>query len=607
MSATNTEDASCGYQRHFQNAVRSITRKQGFETFLKNSKFSDITLVNVDRVRISAHRLVLSAGSTRFNEILSQQEDGIGGDEILCTDLEASCLESMLEYLYTGNCNIQLHNAVKLLVAAMVYGCDELENMTNLFIHIHLNSSTCCLFFTEAQKHKLDQLSRKCALVASLDFSSVVRTPSFCTLSIEDLMALLGDEKIATLPKLLLYKAGCAWIMQDVTRLAKFKDVLLSIQMGSHSPDELKNALNGVQGTELLQLGYPEGFALDSSLMNNSQDPNQVNGIQSTLVSHKQTALQMAENRLKNVASVNSNGASDVTADTHLDTTDPCPTVIELNLAVHGEGTSSLPVQKMNKSTNSKSANSESLVNSDSMDFEMIQSAPNQSPSSLLSKTKIITRGRFGKGKKTHPHTCQVEGCTHDLRGLKEYHNRYRICVEHMKMDFIIKDEVPQRFCQQCGRFHPLTEFDNKKRSCRARLIRHNERRRRRLTKNSKTTQKAQSFIPFSAAGIAQQHLLYLSQMNGVKSSGGGGVRERNKIRNDNSVAATAAAAHCVQFLPTDLDRCFMLSTVKSVDQQNNHHPQGARLEKSQRGNASHNQTSGDQPVSTNNTAEMKP
>jgi hypothetical protein len=32
-----------------------------------------------------------------------------------------------------------------------------------------------------------------------------------------------------------------------------------------------------------------------------------------------------------------------------------------------------------------------------------------------------------------------------------------------------MKDGVPQRFCQQCGRFHLLSEFDGNKRSCRAR------------------------------------------------------------------------------------------------------------------------------------------
>ncbi|KAJ0826969.1 putative transcription factor SBP family [Helianthus annuus] len=36
-----------------------------------------------------------------------------------------------------------------------------------------------------------------------------------------------------------------------------------------------------------------------------------------------------------------------------------------------------------------------------------------------------------------------------------------------------------QRFCQQCSRFHELSEFDEAKRSCRRRLAGHNERRRK--------------------------------------------------------------------------------------------------------------------------------
>ncbi|PNG99373.1 Squamosa promoter-binding-like protein 9, partial [Tetrabaena socialis] len=44
----------------------------------------------------------------------------------------------------------------------------------------------------------------------------------------------------------------------------------------------------------------------------------------------------------------------------------------------------------------------------------------------------------------------------------------------------VMRDGIEQRFCQQCGRFHGLTEFDGTKRSCRARLQRHNARRRKR-------------------------------------------------------------------------------------------------------------------------------
>ncbi|CDP14246.1 unnamed protein product [Coffea canephora] len=74
---------------------------------------------------------------------------------------------------------------------------------------------------------------------------------------------------------------------------------------------------------------------------------------------------------------------------------------------------------------------------------------------------------------------CQVEGCNLDLTAAKDYHRRHRICESHSKSPKVIVAGVERRFCQQCSRFHNLSEFDDKKRSCRRRLSDHNARRRR--------------------------------------------------------------------------------------------------------------------------------
>ena len=58
----------------------------------------------------------------------------------------------------------------------------------------------------------------------------------------------------------------------------------------------------------------------------------------------------------------------------------------------------------------------------------------------------------------------QVDGCQKDLSKEKEYYQRYRICEDHLKLGSLIKDGIQQRFCQQCGRFHVLADFDADKR-----------------------------------------------------------------------------------------------------------------------------------------------
>ena len=75
--------------------------------------------------------------------------------------------------------------------------------------------------------------------------------------------------------------------------------------------------------------------------------------------------------------------------------------------------------------------------------------------------------------------TSQVDDCAVDVSKMREYHSRYKICESHLKAHVVTKDGRPQRFCQQCGKFQGIDEFDGEKRSCRARLDKHNTRRRR--------------------------------------------------------------------------------------------------------------------------------
>ncbi|OMO79901.1 Transcription factor, SBP-box [Corchorus olitorius] len=86
---------------------------------------------------------------------------------------------------------------------------------------------------------------------------------------------------------------------------------------------------------------------------------------------------------------------------------------------------------------------------------------------------------RVRAGVNSHTAYCQVYGCNKDLTSSKDYHKRHKVCEVHSKTAKVIVNGIEQRFCQQCSRFHLLSEFDDGKRSCRKRLAGHNERRRK--------------------------------------------------------------------------------------------------------------------------------
>eukprot|EP01025_Chloroclados_australasicus_P018341 TRINITY_DN19562_c0_g1_i1.p1 TRINITY_DN19562_c0_g1~~TRINITY_DN19562_c0_g1_i1.p1 ORF type:complete len:340 (-),score=31.43 TRINITY_DN19562_c0_g1_i1:376-1395(-) len=82
-----------------------------------------------------------------------------------------------------------------------------------------------------------------------------------------------------------------------------------------------------------------------------------------------------------------------------------------------------------------------------------------------------------GSVKDNSEFRCHVENCTKTLTDSKKYYKRHRVCEEHLKMNQLLVDGELQRFCQQCGKFHPIDKFDNDKRSCREKLKIHKQRR----------------------------------------------------------------------------------------------------------------------------------
>ncbi|XP_059656655.1 squamosa promoter-binding-like protein 12 isoform X2 [Cornus florida] len=108
------------------------------------------------------------------------------------------------------------------------------------------------------------------------------------------------------------------------------------------------------------------------------------------------------------------------------------------------------------------------------------ESSAKISPFAVIPNSSATTAKKIKSScQSTPPPRCQVEGCNLDLSSSKEYHRKHKVCESHSKCTKVIVNGLERRFCQQCSRFHSLSEFDEKKRSCRRRLSDHNARRRK--------------------------------------------------------------------------------------------------------------------------------
>lgn len=149
------------------------------------------------------------------------------------------------------------------------------------------------------------------------------------------------------------------------------------------------------------------------------------------------------------------------------------------------------PPSSASREEESSSKLSSSIVESNSRDSLLIdlklgrflerknrQIKANHPNSSQAESSMPVKKARAGN-LSSQRSFCQVYGCRKDLSSSKDYHKRHKVCEIHSKTAKVIVNGIEQRFCQQCSRFHLLTEFDDGKRSCRKRLAGHNERRRK--------------------------------------------------------------------------------------------------------------------------------
>lgn len=78
-----------------------------------------------------------------------------------------------------------------------------------------------------------------------------------------------------------------------------------------------------------------------------------------------------------------------------------------------------------------------------------------------------------GGGGRASRAQCRVEGCTAPLQQAKRFYQRQHICERHFQaLSITDANGRRHRFCQQCTRLHPISEFEGTKRSCRSSLAR---------------------------------------------------------------------------------------------------------------------------------------
>ncbi|KAI6683921.1 hypothetical protein NL676_029834 [Syzygium grande] len=170
-------------------------------------------------------------------------------------------------------------------------------------------------------------------------------------------------------------------------------------------------------------------------------------------------------------------------------------------------------------------------------------------------------RARAPRGAGQGMARCQVPSCKADIRELKGYHRRHRVCLRCANASAVVLDGERKRYCQQCGKFHILSDFDEGKRSCRRKLERHNKRRRRKTVDSGGGLAKEfQQDIHSEDVGCDDE-----DGKDNLCLSGQSGEMEASLEPEDGGVPTLETAPEC-QIIPTDSIASFVVSRDKQME-----------------------------------------
>lgn len=80
------------------------------------------------------------------------------------------------------------------------------------------------------------------------------------------------------------------------------------------------------------------------------------------------------------------------------------------------------------------------------LDEKMMELEEDEAGHGNKKKARTVARSQLGGGR------CQVPACGADIRELKGYHRRHRVCLRCANATTVILDGETKRYCQQCGK-----------------------------------------------------------------------------------------------------------------------------------------------------------
>ncbi|XP_077168419.1 kelch-like protein 6 isoform X2 [Paroedura picta] len=213
--------------------------KQGIKQLYQTQQLCDVTLVAEGRL-FPCHRSILASVSFYFRRMFASSFKESQEPEIELKELSHSSLQTLLDYIYTGELVVTAGQAEELFTAASRLQVLPALQIISRFLKESLSMENCLEFYTLAYSHNHRPLLRPTLAYVACHFEGLSESPAFLLLDFSTLVSLISSDHLAVESELVVYRAVARWVQHlPGERLLKLAELMSHVRLPLITPEEL--------------------------------------------------------------------------------------------------------------------------------------------------------------------------------------------------------------------------------------------------------------------------------------------------------------------------------------------------------------------------------
>lgn len=220
-SLTSAKSADNSLDKIYSNRFYPSKVLQNLNSLRQNSRFCDVEIVAGGKV-MKAHRAVLSASSPYFqamftNGLLEEQKETIELHSVA-----PHILNSLVDFIYTGEVTISQENVQDLMVAADMLELNEVVLGCTEFLKQELHDTNAIGIYRFAEGHNCEDLAKAALDYIQKHFPRICLEEEFYDLPKDQLIYFLSSEHLRVDSEFQVFQAALRWICHDLTQRKRY-------------------------------------------------------------------------------------------------------------------------------------------------------------------------------------------------------------------------------------------------------------------------------------------------------------------------------------------------------------------------------------------------